>query len=281
MMIVALFPNTRKPQTKNIAIGIREYLASRGITVVVEDAEAEELNLQPLSSVDPKEISFLISLGGDGTILRLIHRHSLLEVPIIGINMGSLGFLADVPVSDIYPSLQDLIDGRYRIQKRMIMEGETVKGETCFAINEMVFHRAQNPSLVDLGVHVDGIYLNTFSADGVIVATPSGSTAYSLAAGGPILTPELNSMVITPICPHTVSNRPIVLMPQKEIQIQHLSEHDPVEITFDGISRYSIRTGEVFYIRPSKRFFPLISLDRHDYFSTLRTKLGWTGKLRT
>lgn len=280
-MIVALFPNTRKPQTKNIAIGIREYLASRGITVVVEDAEAEELNLQPLSSVDPKEISFLISLGGDGTILRLIHRHSLLEVPIIGINMGSLGFLADVPVSDIYPSLQDLIDGRYRIQKRMIMEGETVKGETCFAINEMVFHRAQNPSLVDLGVHVDGIYLNTFSADGVIVATPSGSTAYSLAAGGPILTPELNSMVITPICPHTVSNRPIVLMPQKEIQIQHLSEHDPVEITFDGISRYSIRTGEVFYIRPSKRFFPLISLDRHDYFSTLRTKLGWTGKLRT
>jgi NAD+ kinase len=280
-MIFALFPNTRKPQAKNIAIGIREYLLSRGIQVVVEDSDSEELNLPPLSSVDPKELKALISLGGDGTILRLIHRHSNLDIPIIGINMGSLGFLADVPISDIYPSLQDLIDGRYRIQERMVMEGETAKGETCFAINEMTLHRAQNPSLVDLGVHVDGIYLNTFSADGLIISTPTGSTAYSLAAGGPILTPELKAMVITPISPHTVSNRPIVLMPQKELQVQYLSEHDPVEIAFDGISSYSIRTGEVFNIRLSQRSFRLISLHRHDYFSTLRTKLGWTGKLRT
>lgn len=280
-MIFALFPNTRKPQAKNIAIGIREYLLSRGIQVVVEDSDSEELNLSPLSSVDPKELKALISLGGDGTILRLIHRHSNLDIPIIGINMGSLGFLADVPISDIYPSLQDLIDGRYRIQERMVMEGETAKGETCFAINEMTLHRAQNPSLVDLGVHVDGIYLNTFSADGLIISTPTGSTAYSLAAGGPILTPELKAMVITPISPHTVSNRPIVLMPHKELQVQYLSEHDPVEIAFDGISSYSIRTGEVFNIRLSQRSFRLISLHRHDYFSTLRTKLGWTGKLRT
>ncbi len=280
-MIIALFPNAQKVQSKNIAIGIREYLVSHNVKVVVEDANAAEMGLDPLSSVNVQDVDFLISLGGDGTILRLVHRHSDLEVPILGINMGSLGFLADVPITDIYPSLQDLLDGKYRIQKRIVMDGETVNGESCFAINEMAIHRAQNPSLVDLGVHVDGIYLNTFSADGIIVSTPSGSTAYSLAAGGPILTPELQALVITPISPHTLSNRPIVLLPEQEIQIQYLSDHDPVEVTFDGISRFSIRTGEVFFIRPSKRLFRLVSLHRHDYFSTLRTKLGWTGKLRT
>lgn len=280
-MIIGLFPNTSKVQTKNLAIGIREFLTSRGVKLVAEDSDAQEMGLDPVSSVAPKDIQFLISLGGDGTILRLVHRHTELDTPILGINMGSLGFLADVPITDIYPSLQDLLDGKYRIQNRMVMDGETVKGETCFAINEMTIHRSQNPGLVDLGVHVDGLYLNTFSADGVIISTPSGSTAYSLAAGGPILTPELQAIVITPICPHTLSNRPIVLMPEHEIQIQYLSDHDPVEVMFDGTSRFSIQTGEVFSIRPSKRTFRLVALQRHDYFSTLRTKLGWTGKLRT
>ncbi len=279
-MIIALFPNTQKTQSKNIAVGIREYLTSRNVKLVVEDSEAIDLNLAPLSSVDPKDISFLVSLGGDGTILQLVHRHSNLDVPILGINLGSLGFLADVPLTDIYPSLQDLLDGKYHIQNRIMMQGETVDGKSHFAINEMAVHRAQNPSLVDLSVHVDGLYLNTFSADGIIISTPSGSTAYSLAAGGPILTPELKAWVITPISPHTLSNRPIVLLPENEIQIQYLSEHDPIEVMFDGISRFSIQTGEVFFVRPSQRLFRLVGLHRHDYFSTLRTKLGWTGKLR-
>ncbi len=279
-MIIGLFPNIRKVQTRNIAIGIREYLTSRGVKVVAEDSEAADMGLDPFSSVDPKEVQAVISLGGDGTILRLVHKLDNIDIPIIGVNIGSLGFLADVPISDIYPSLQDLLDGKYRIQERIVMDGETVRGERCFAINEMAIHRSQNPSLIDLGVYVDGLYLNTFSADGVIISTPSGSTAYSLAAGGPILTPELQAVVITPICPHTLSNRPLVLMPQQDIQIQYLSEHDPIEVMFDGISRFTLRTGEVFHIRPSTRTFRLIALHRHDYFTTLRTKLGWTGKLR-
>ncbi len=197
-----------------------------------------------------------------------MHRHSDLDVPILGINLGSLGFLADVPLTDIYPSLQDLLDGKYHIQNRIMMQGETVDGKSHFAINEIAVHRAQNPSLVDLSVHVDGLYLNTFSADGIIISTPSGSTAYSLAAGGPILTPELKAWVITPISPHTLSNRPIVLLPENEIQIQYLSEYDPVEVMFDGVSRFNVATGDVFFVRPSQRLFRLVSLDRHDYFST-------------
>lgn len=279
-MIIALFPNTQKSQSKNIAISIREFLTTRGVTVVVEDSEAEQLSARPLSDVDPNSVDFIISLGGDGTILRLIHKQPDLTAPILGINLGGLGFMADIPLNDIYPDLQDLIEGRYTIQDRIMMEGETTKREKFFAVNDIVVHRARNPCLIDLAIHVDGDYLNTFSADGIIVATPNGSTAYSLAAGGPILTPDLKAFVITPISPHTISNRPIVLLPNRTIQIQYLSEHSPVEISFDGISNRHMETGEACYIRLSNRIFRLVTLLRHNYFSTLRSKLGWAGKLR-
>ncbi|PJD94035.1 MAG: NAD(+) kinase [Parachlamydia sp.] len=279
-MHIALFPNTAKRHSKNIAISIREYLTAQGVSVVTQDEEAEEIGALPLSSVDPKMIDFIISLGGDGTILRQIHRHPHLTAPIVGINLGSLGFMADIPVTDIYPSLQDLLNGNYQIQERIMIQGQTTHSDICFAVNEIVIHRAQNPGLIDIGIHVDGIYLNTFCADGLILATPSGSTAYSLAAGGPILTPELDAFVLTPICPHTISNRPIVLMSNQNIQVQYISEYAPVEIIFDGFTRFMMATGEVLRVGLSPRKFRLVYLRYHDYFSTLRTKLGWTGKLK-
>ncbi len=279
-MIIALFPNIRKSQSKSIAIGIREFLTSQGVSVVVEDAEAQEVGAPPLSSVEPDKIDFLICLGGDGTILRLVQKCPELTAPIVGVNLGSLGFMADVPITEVYPSLQDLINGNYRIQSRIMMEGRTINNNMCYAVNEISFHRAKNPCLVDLAIHVDGSYLNTFSADGIIISTPSGSTAYSLAAGGPILTPELEAFVLTPISPHTISNRPIVLMPKQEIQIQYLSEYEPVEIAYDGFTGNTISTGEMFHISLSSRKFRLVNLGHHDYYSTLRSKLGWTGTLR-
>lgn len=277
---IALFPNIQKQHSTSIAIGIKEFFLQRKIRVVAEDQEASHIGALPLSSINPAEIDIVISLGGDGTILRLVQRHPEIVAPIVGINLGSLGFMADVPITDIYPSLEDLIQGNYKVQNRLMMEGKTTSLQTCIALNEIVIHRAQNPCLVDLAIHVDGIYLNTFSADGIIISTPSGSTAYSLAAGGPILTPELEAFVITPISPHTISNRPIVLMPKTEIQVQYISDYEPVEVTYDGFSHFTVATGEVFHISPSTRYFRLISLPHHDYFSTLRKKLGWTGKLK-
>ncbi|CRX38091.1 NAD(+)/NADH kinase [Estrella lausannensis] len=277
---IALFPNIQKQHSTSIAIGIKEFLLQRKIRVVAEDQEASHIGALPLSSVNPKEIDIVISLGGDGTILRLVQRHPEITAPIVGINLGSLGFMADVPVTEIYPTLEDLIQGNYKVQNRLMMEGTTTSLQSCIALNEIVIHRAQNPCLVDLAIHVDGIYLNTFSADGIIISTPSGSTAYSLAAGGPIVTPELEAFVITPISPHTISNRPIVLMPKTEIQIQYISDYEPVEVTYDGFAHFTVATGEVFHVSASKRYFRLISLPHHDYFSTLRKKLGWTGKLK-
>ena len=279
-MIVALFSNIQKKGSKVLSIGVKEFLNKHNITVVASDENAEFLGIDSLSSVNHSTIDVLISIGGDGTILRLIHDYPDLQAPIFAINMGGLGFMADNPIADVYTNLQKLVDGDYTIEERIMMHGSTTDGEICFAVNEMVIHRAKNPNIVDLALHVNGKYLNTFSADGIIISTPNGSTAYSLAAGGPIISPELEAFVITPICPHTISNRPLVFSPDHEVQIRYLSHHEPVEITFDGISRSNLSTGEAFSITRSEKKFRLISLESHDYFATLREKLGWVGKLR-
>lgn len=277
---IALFLNETKSKSISIATEICLYLKQRGIRVVTEAAHASHIGAEPLSAVDLHSIDLRICLGGDGTILRLIHRYPQITAPLLGINLGSLGFLADIPESEIYPSLQKVLDGRYTLQNRMMMEGVSSNQDSCFAINEIAIHRAQNQCLIDLAIYVDGAYLNTFSADGIIISTPSGSTAYSLSAGGPILTPDLRAFVLTPICPHTISNRPIVLMPKDNIQIKYLSPYMPVEVSYDGISSFSLSTNETFSTTPSKQNFCLVNLAEHDYFSTLREKLGWQGRLK-
>lgn len=278
-MKIALFPRTHKEETKRLVMGVLEFLTRKSVKVYVDDEHAAMFNTSPISEVDPHEINYMVSMGGDGTILRLLHKHPHLDVPIIGINTGHLGFMADIPIPDIYPSLQDLLDGNYRIENRLMIKGEMNQKEG-FAINDFVFHRCQNPSLVEFAIKVDGVPINTFEADGMIVATPNGSTAYSLAAGGPILVPELDAIVLTPICAHTISNRPIVLNPNQEIKIQYLSPYDPIEVVADGINHFPMVTGDVFTITRHKRNFKMVMLNRHDYFATLRTKLGWVGKLR-
>jgi NAD+ kinase len=280
-MIIALFANIKKRQSHNLAVSIQEFLTQQGIQVVAEEEEAREIGAASLSTIDLKKIDFLISMGGDGSILRLVHKYyQHIEAPVLGINLGHLGFMADVPLSDLYPSLQDLINGAYKVEERLMLDGLSVHKEKTFAVNDLVIHRGEIPSLIEMSIHIDGLYVNTFEADGVIISTPNGSTAYSLAAGGPILSPDLDALVITPICPHTISNRPLVLTADQEIQIQYLSAYDPIEMRSDGITLHKIKTGEVYRIRRSAKKFRLVSLLRRDYFSTLRTKLGWSGKLR-
>ncbi|MCH9609510.1 MAG: NAD kinase [Chlamydiales bacterium] len=279
-MKIALFANMKKRAAFDVAVVVRDFFKEKKVDLVTGEDGAKELDLPPINTVDPQKIDFLISIGGDGTILRVLHNHPELAAPILGINLGHLGFMADIPLPDLIPSLEDLIGGSYTIQERIVMEGVCPDDKRCFAINEMVIHRAKNPSLIDLSIHVDGTYLNTFSADGIILSTPSGSTAYSLAAGGPILSPEIEAFVITPICPHTISNRPIVLMPSQQIEVQYQSPYDPVEITYDGISRNTMATNEIFTVSRAKRTIKMIKLHRTDNFSTLRTKLNWSGQVR-
>ncbi|MBN9378128.1 MAG: NAD(+) kinase [Chlamydiales bacterium 38-26] len=279
-MNIAVFPNMIKKPSREIAGSIVAFLKSQGAVVYAEDHVASIVECKGLSSISDEKIEYMISLGGDGTILRLIHRHPELNAPLMAINFGGLGFMADIQIEDIYSSLESLLKGEVHIDERMMMKGQDETGQTCEAVNDIVFHRAKNPSLIELSIFVDDIYLNTFCADGIIIATPSGSTAYSMAAGGPILTPDLKAFVITPICPHTTSNRPIVLMPEHQIRIEYMSDLEPIEVTYDGFSSFQMKTGEKFYVTLSDKKFRLVSMLHHDFYSTLRSKLGWSGKLK-
>lgn len=278
-MIIALFPNEKKKHSFELAIQIREFLEGRGIAVAAEDEKATSIGAMPLSSINPNDIGFLISMGGDGTLLRISHQYSHLDAPILGINLGHLGFMADIPTADIFASLNDLLNSDYTVDKRLALEATASRSESIRAVNDIVFHRAHNYSLIELAIQVDGIYINTFVADGIIIATPTGSTAYSLAAGGPILAPTLEAIVITPICPHTISNRPIVLTADRKIEIQYISTYDPIDVRADGLDAMPLKSGDSISIQRSSQPFKIVNLHRHEYFSTLRKKLGWSGKL--
>ena len=278
-MIIALFPHEKKKHSFELAIQIREFFESKDIAVAAEDEKAGSIGAMPLSSVDPNEIKFLISMGGDGTLLRISHHYSHLDAPILGINLGHLAFMADIPSSDIFPSLTDLLNGDYTVEHRLALEASASRRDRLRAVNDIVFHRANNYSLIELAIQADGIYINTFVADGIIVATPTGSTAYSLAAGGPILAPTLDAVVITPICPHTISNRPIVLTSDRKIEIQYISTYDPIDVRADGLDAMTLKSGDAISIQRSSQPFKIVNLHRHEYFSTLRKKLGWSGKL--
>jgi NAD+ kinase len=279
-MIVAIFPNLQKPQAYELAVQIRDFFASKKTLVVGTDEHAKRLNIASFSEIQPSDITIVITIGGDGSILSFIHSYPEIEAPIMGINLGSLGFLADIPVSDLAITLEAIVEGSFSVQERLMLEGHSKEGVIGFGLNEIAVHRGKNHTLVDLSVFVNGKHLNTFSADGVIVATPSGSTAYSLSAGGPIISPLLEACVITPICPHTITNRPIVLRPDNEIIIQYLNNYEPVEVIFDGIYKYALHPAQSFAISPAKKRFRLAVLKNIDYFAILRTKLGWSGTLK-
>lgn len=160
-MIIALFANTKKRIALDIAVRVRDFLCQRHVKVVTRDDLATLLHLPLLSTLGSAQPDFIISIGGDGTILRLVHHHPELVSPILGINAGHLGFLADVPLAELIISLEELLDGAYEIQERIVMDGLCPDGQSCFAVNEFVIHRAKNPGLIDLALHVDGDYLNT------------------------------------------------------------------------------------------------------------------------
>lgn len=279
-MIIAIFPNTIHPEGSTLAGKIIDFFKKNSIKIVAEDHFARLFHIDSIDHIGADKIDFIISMGGDGTILHLAHKYHEWRSAILGINLGHLGFMADVPVSDLIPSLQEFLDGHYTIENRIILEGLSPNNEPSFAINDYVIHRAKNPSLIEISIHVDDLYFNTFEADGIILSTPNGSTAYSLAAGGPILSPSLDGIVITPISPHTISNRPMVLTADHTIKMEYLSHYEPVEVIADGIEKFELKTKESFVFKKSKQTFKLVNLKRRDYFSTLRKKLGWSGKLR-
>ena len=279
-MKFALFANEKKPTAVEVRRDLAQYLKELGATVTVELSDGAPELTSSKTQRCVHECDFIVSIGGDGSILHLIHRLGVPHPPLIGVNLGTLGFLADISVQDMFGSFHAIFHKACKISERLVLDGYIKEEKVDFALNEVTIHRGNHPHIVDIAVHVDGSFLNTFSADGLLVATPSGSTAYSLSAGGPIVTPETRAVVVTPICPHTISNRPIVLIPKKSIFIELIHGADCVDVIFDGLQPRKLARGERVELSINPKPSSIVTLTRSDYFATLRSKLGWCGSLR-
>lgn len=263
---------------------LEAWLRKRGIEVFSEQVdEGEALDAGGMGPADiPKNTDWLVVLGGDGTLLGAARRVGRYEVPILGVNLGGLGFLTETPLDELYPVVEMMINGRLEIENRVMLETNVQRDGKEVArfqiLNDVVINKSTLARIIDLDVTIDNEFLTTFRADGLIISTPTGSTAYNLAAGGPILYPTMETFVLTPICPFTLTNRPLIVPDKAVIQISMGKEsEESVILTFDGQVGFDIRYGDRVIIHKSKQKIKLLRPPDHSYFKILRTKLMWGG----
>ncbi|MBM3193795.1 MAG: NAD(+)/NADH kinase [Chlamydiae bacterium] len=278
MKNIGICPSASKALAPQFINPIADIFAKNGFQAFIDKDYKGTTKLPYMDESTP--IDIYITLGGDGTLLAFKHKYACNENALFtSVNLGSLGFMADVRMEDFELYLKDLINNDYDIDERIMLEATLDTGEKFFAINEFVLHRHTIKNMILLEVHINDHYFNTFHSDGLIIATPTGSTAYSLAAGGPIIDPKLKAFVLTPLCPHSLTSRPFVLPPDSRIKVRYFSHHGPIEGIADGFKSYPIGYEESVCLTLSPKTFKLISFaKRHTFFATLRSKLHWKGK---
>ncbi|MBN1277145.1 MAG: NAD(+)/NADH kinase [Deltaproteobacteria bacterium] len=269
---------------KSEAEKLEAWFRKKGIPVYSEEMEAKEQMNWPSEEPTsiPKTVDCVVVLGGDGTLLGAARRIGRYGVPILGVNMGGLGFLTDVPVDHLYTVIEMIINGSLEIESRVMLETrvQRVKNEICHfhVLNDVVINKSTLARIIDLDVSINGEFLTTFRADGLIIATPTGSTAYNLSAGGPVLYPTMETIILTPICPFALTNRPIIVPDSAEIQIEMGKESEErVVLTFDGQVGFDLYYGDRVIIGKSKEKINLFKPPDYSYFKILRTKLRWGG----
>jgi NAD+ kinase len=268
-------------------VDIASWLECRGIDPVFETATAALMPASAGRRVADKDslvgdVAIVVVLGGDGTLLSVAD--SIAEagatIPILGVNFGSLGFLTEVTLPELYPSLEAAVAGRAHIEERLMLRSTTLRdGQTVFvkiALNDVVITKAARSRMIDLLVSVGEELVTRIKADGLIVATPTGSTAYNLAAGGPIVQPSVDALILTPIAPHTLTNRPIVIPASSPVRVQpQMDERDEVFVTFDGQAGFQVQAGDEIRICRAAERLRLIRPSTRSYFEVLREKLKW------
>lgn len=256
------------------------YIRERGYEVMTEKWAAKKLGIQGHTRDElPELIDLLIVLGGDGTMLSAARLVAEKEIPLLGINLGGLGFITEINLSEMYDLLDDLLNERCIVEERMMIDASVFRSGKMLThhtvLNDVVITKGALARIIDLKTTINRLYVSTFKADGLIIATPTGSTAYNLSAGGPILHPSMESFVITPICPHTLTNRPIVISCDSEISVSLESESEDVFLTLDGQVGLAIRRDDRVVIRKSPYRTKLLIPCERDYFQILREKLQW------
>lgn len=282
MSQVAIVAKPGAPSAAGTARELQRHLQQRGRVVLLEGHIARELGEAPADAVRiAREADLVVVLGGDGTLIHAagILRESEREVPVLGVNLGSLGFMTEVPIGDMYPVLDAVLDGNFTAERRMRLTVEVERGGRIIhsgdVLNDAVINKGALARIIDLEAFVDRRRLTTYKADGVIVSTPTGSTAYSLSANGPIVVPTLEAVLVTPICPHSLSQRPVVLPALSKVELQLSHSNGEVYLTLDGQSGLPLQQGDTIHVRRSPRPMVLVKNPQIDFFGLLRAKLRW------
>ncbi len=275
MKKVLITGNKAKEDVHRVVEQMEPWLAERAEVRVDLDLDSE---------VRPGEVDFAVVLGGDGSVLRGARALAQLGVPLLGLNVSKFGFLTETTAQGYEAVLQDVLDGRYQLAERMmlscVLERDGVAElETC-GLNDAVVERTSLSRVITLDLEVNGQLVVTYRADGLIVATPVGSTAHSLAAGGPIVQPDMHAFVIAPICPHTLSNRPLVLPGESTITVSAREWAERPALTVDGQVNHELREGDLVRLQAAEKPLKLIQTGRNVFFETLRNKLDWRGQPR-
>ncbi len=260
---------------------LTHYLTGAGVRVLAANSLKMDL---PVTRVDESELcgnaDLVIAIGGDGTMLYASRLARESGTPILGINRGRLGFLADVTPEDMIAGVEQVLQGNFSRDSRMLLKAHLTKSNgkeiTAFALNDVVLKRRETGRMVDFSTCVDGIYVNTHAGDGMIVATPTGSTAYALSCGGPIISPQLDAVVVVPVCPHTLTDRPIVIPANQAIEIVLLERDETkASITVDGHAMGNIDPTDRLHISTAEQRITLVHPPSYDFYGILRSKLYW------
>jgi NAD+ kinase len=279
---VGLVAKPDAAEAQRVVRQVVDWLGARGITVVLEKETAALVPSTSAATASkselPGQVDALIVLGGDGTLLSMARAVGDLGVPILGVNLGGLGFLTATTLEEMLPALEALLAGGMAVEERMMLAARVVRGGQptgdYIALNDVVITKSAMSRIIDLAVSVDGRHATAYRADGLIISTPTGSTAYNLSAGGPILFPTMDAVVLTPIAPHTLSNRPIVLPGAQRIDVT-LRVDQEVMLTMDGQVGVPLRERDVVEVQKARARIRLMRFDQKDFFSVLRTKLKW------
>ncbi len=266
------------------------FLQQKNYRVIVDLKSAALLPGLSLESSETQSLGaqcdLVIAIGGDGTFLAATRAIVSFNIPLIGINLGRLGFLVDISPEQIESKLNNILQGkcieekRYLLQAKIIRDNQVIHQET--AVNEVVVHRWITPSMIEIVTHINGVYLNSQRSDGLIISTPTGSTAYSLSAGGPILHPSLNALILVPLNPHTLSNRPIVIDDSSEIEISFCqTKQINALVTCDHLEIPKVLISDKILIKKLPTPIRILHPNDHDYFNTLRQKLNWSSGYHT
>ena len=284
---VGLVAKERVEAAARVLVELAGWLEARGLQPVFETYAAQLAGITSGPEIVSKEelpsaCDLIVLLGGDGTLIGMARRvaRAGADVPIAGVNFGSLGFLTEITLDDLYPSLEGVLEGTAPIEERMMLHAKVLRGSRCFTdelvLNDVVITKAALSRIIELSVSIGPDRVMHVRADGLIVATPTGSTAYNLAAGGPIVQPVVDALLLTPIAPHMLTNRPLVVTGTSTISVEpNMNANDEVFVTFDGQSGHALQAEDVVTIERATRPLCLVRSAHRSYFDVLKQKLKW------